>query len=91
MEASEVKITNEEEIVALVEKRGITLDDIREAIAAGETTGKKLYRVDDDNRFLARAMVGKFNVYAEYSPDGDSFTVHTSYAHMVMFVSGDRG
>ena len=85
MDKNEVKICNAQEISGLLDDRGITIEDAQIAIAVGETTGKKLYRADDENLFLVRVVVGKFNIYAEYSPTGESFTLHTAYAHRLMF------
>ncbi|HEX3010754.1 MAG TPA: hypothetical protein VHQ70_01790 [Syntrophomonadaceae bacterium] len=89
MNKEKIMITNLEEISELLDDRGITQADVQEAIAFGEKTGKKFYRCDDENRFLTRAKVGKFNVYAEYSPNGDDFILHTAYAHRLMISSDD--
>jgi glutamate synthase (NADPH) small chain len=89
METNEVKIKNEEGITEVIEKRGITFEDIKEVIAIAETNGRKLYRTDDENRFLAKNRIGNVNVYAEYSPEGDGFLVHTAYAHRVVILSDD--
>ena len=89
MQAKEVKIDNQEELSAIIFKRGINLKDVKEAVAAGENPGIKLYRSDDENRFLARAKVGKWNIYAEYTPKGNVFKVHTAYAHRVMFIKDE--
>jgi hypothetical protein len=89
MEASEIKLSISEELSEIIEKRGIDLEDIKKTIAAGETTGKKLCRVDDEDRFLTKARVGKYNVYAEYKADGDSFMLYSAYSHIIMLVSDD--
>jgi hypothetical protein len=90
MEASNIKLRISEDLSGIIEKRGIKIEDIQETIAAGEATGKKLSRVDDENKFLARARIGKYNVYAEYTPDADGFILNTAYAHIIMLVSDDK-
>ncbi len=90
MEPGEVNIANIDEISQLVDDRGIKLEDVRQAIATGETTALKLYRVDVRDRFLSRAVVGKFNVYAEYSPAGSQFLIYSAYAHRVMLAPCDK-
>jgi hypothetical protein len=91
MKASDVRIDNADEVSQLLDDRGIKPEDVREAIAAGETTGTKLYCADDDNRFLVRAVLGKFNIYVQYSPGQDGFTVHTAYSHRIMLALHDEG
>jgi hypothetical protein len=86
VEAAEIEIANAQEIAELLDERGIKLEDIREAIAAAETRGSKLYRADLKDRFLTRAVAGNFNVYVEYSPAGSEFLVHSVYAHRIMLV-----
>jgi uncharacterized protein YlaI len=90
MNKGQIVITNIEEVFELLNERGITLLDVQEAIAVGELTGRKFYRVDEKTRFLVRAKVGKFNVYAEYSCNEDEYILHTAYAHRVMIAS-DNG
>jgi hypothetical protein len=90
MDANEVKIVNIEEIAELLDERGIRLEDIQEAIAAGETTSQKLSRVDLKERFLARVVVGKFNIYAEYGLAGSGFFVYSAYTHRIMLRPHDR-
>jgi hypothetical protein len=58
-------------------------------IAVAETNGRKIYRTDDENRFLVKVRIENVNVYAEYSPDGDGFFIHTAYLHRIMLLSDD--
>ena len=90
MEAGDVTIANPGDLTGLLEDRGITLDDIKAVIAAAESSGIKYQRVDDETRFLARHLLGKFSVYAEYSAGEDAYKVHTVYCHRVKFVSEDK-
>ena len=90
MEPNEVKIINTDEIAAIIEERGITLDDVREVIARAENTGEKYYHRDDESRFLARARLSNINCYTEYSPEADGFQVYAAFAHRVMLVVDDR-
>lgn len=87
MESKEIKIINLQEIAKLLNDRGITLEDVQEAILSGESTGRKFYRDDDEHRFLVKERIGKFTVYAEYSPNKDAFILQTAYAHRVMIDS----
>ncbi len=84
MGVQEVRIANAQEISRIMDERGIQLEDIKQAIAVGETTGRKFYRADLNDRFLTRAVIGKFNVYAEYSPINEQFIVYSAYAHRIM-------
>lgn len=90
MEADEVKIANIQEIAELLDKRGIRVEDVQEAIAAGENTGRKLYRSDRQDRLLTRAVMGKFNVYVEYTLAGAEFVIYSAYAHRIMLAPYDK-
>lgn len=76
-------------IFQLLDDRGITLEDVQEAINVGERTGRKFYHRHDKNRFLASARLGNFNVYVEYSPTEGGIILHSAYAHRVMIVSDE--
>jgi hypothetical protein len=90
MQANEVQIANVQEIAELLNERGINLEDIQKTIAAGETTGTKLCRTEHNDRFLTREVLGKFNVYVEYSPAGPGFFVYSAYCHRIMLRSYDK-
>ncbi len=61
-------------------ERGISVDNVREVIEHGETTGEKIY-LPAENKFLAKKVIGKATFYTMYSPLEGKFTLHSAYAH----------
>lgn len=90
MEAHDITIINMDEMTDLLEERGITLEDVQLTIAAGENTGTKLYRTDDENRFLAKSRLENLNVYVEYTLEDNGIRLYTAFAHRVMLISEDE-
>ena len=90
MEAHDITIVNMDEMTDLFEERGITLEDVQLTIAAGENSGRKLYRTDDENRFLAKSRLENLNVYVEYALEDDGIRLYTAFAHRVMLISEDE-
>ena len=77
----EVKLEKSAEITALMEKRHIIDDDIRNVIANAEKTGRKLYKQDSDH-FLSKLRIGQTYFYVEYSTAGEStYKIHTVWSH----------
>lgn len=69
-------------VEAIVEERGILVDDIAKVIAEAEATSVKL-KSNSTGRFLARLRLDKVTVYAEYSVESNGITVYDAYSHIV--------
>lgn len=66
---------------AVMEERGVRLEDIQAVIGAAEASGERLYT--KDGRFLAKKRLDNIMAYAEYTLSGDTATVMDTYAHRV--------
>lgn len=69
-------------VEAIIEERGILVDDIAKVIAEAEATSVKL-KSNSTGRFLARLCLDKVTVYAEYSVESNGITVYDAYSHIV--------
>lgn len=69
-------------VEAIIEERGILVDDIAKVIAEAEATSVKL-KSNSTGRFLARLRLDKVTVYAEYSVESNGITVYDAYSHIV--------
>lgn len=69
-------------VEAVIEGRGILVDDIAKVIAEAEATSVKL-KSNSTGRFLARLRLDKVTVYAEYSVESNGITVYDAYSHIV--------
>lgn len=69
-------------VEAVIEERGILVDDIAKVIAEAEATSVKLMS-NSTGRFLARLRLDKVTVYAEYSVESNGITVYDAYSHIV--------
>ena len=76
----EVRLEIADNVRKVMEDRHILADDIRQVIHHAESEGAKLY-VPDSDLSLAKHRIGNATVYAKYSRIGDSYVVHTAYAH----------
>ena len=61
----------------------ISDEQVKMVIHHGETTGEKLYRKNEEERFLAKKRIGDRTIYVEYLPTGkgNMFKIYTVYAH----------
>lgn len=75
---------NVESVVALMEDRGISIEDINTVVAWGEAEGGKLI---DGEKNLAKKRLDKVMVYVEYMADG---TVTDVYSHRVTLVNNEE-
>lgn len=69
-------------VEAVIEERGILVDDIAKVIAEAEATSVKL-KSNSTGRFLAKLRLDKVTVYAEYSFESNGITVYDAYSHIV--------
>ena len=69
-------------VEAVIEERGILVDDIAKVIAEVEATSVKL-KSNSTGRFLAKLRLDKVTVYAEYSVESNGITVYDAYSHIV--------
>lgn len=69
-------------VEAVIEERGILVDDIAKVIAEAEATSVKL-KSNSTGRFLAKLRLDKVTVYAEYSVESNGITVYDAYSHIV--------
>lgn len=75
---------NVESVVALMEDRGISIEDINTVVAWGAAEGGKLI---DGEKNLAKKRLDKVMVYVEYMADG---TVTDVYSHRVTLVNNEE-
>lgn len=73
-----------EGLTDLIEKRGITEDDIRNAIAAAEDN--KTF-ISDGSTIIGKSKAGNMTVYVVYERDGDVLKVQSAYSHRVSLIS----
>lgn len=69
-------------VEAVIEERGILVDDIAKVIAEAEATSVKL-KSNSTGSFLAKLRLDKVTVYAEYSVESNGITVYDAYSHIV--------
>lgn len=74
-----ISITKTDHAKDLMDDIKITDDEIIEVIEYAESEGKKLYK-KDESRFLGKKKIGERTVYVEYSPKGDGFEIHSTWA-----------
>jgi hypothetical protein len=78
--SSDIVIVKDERVTALLDERHILDEDIKQVIAAAESTGVKLYQPDGD-RCLAKLQTENATFYVEYSPAEEGYQIHTAYFH----------
>jgi len=69
-----------EEVRALLEKRMILVEDVRQAVEHAEKTGEKLEQ-PGTGHWLAMWRPSCVTYWVEYSGGAGSFTVHNAYSH----------
>lgn len=80
MSWEEINLEITDEVKQVLEDRHIPVDDIKKVIAQAEAEGKKLFQ-PDSNLFLSKSRLGNYTVYVKYSPQGDTYLVHTAFQH----------
>ena len=78
--SSDIVIAKDERVTELLDERHILDEDIKQVIAAAESTGVKLYHPDDDH-CLAKLQTENATFYVEYSPVAEGYQIHTAYFH----------
>lgn len=86
MSQKNISITVDEELVGLMEERGIKLEDIERVIVQSEEAGDFLYDADED-KYLAKKRFGEFTVYAGYTKLAEMYMLHNAYGHRVQLES----
>jgi len=76
----EIKLQVDEKGKRLMEERHISEDEVKQVIHRAETEGEKLY-LPDENRYLAKLLIGTATFYVEYSIEDGNYIVRTVYAH----------
>lgn len=84
------KIILSESIKTTMEERGIFENDVYSVIDFAANGGTFLYSNDDNTR-LAKKRIGNFTVYAEYSCDGENYSVTNVYSHRVSLTEDMEG
>ena len=87
--ASEIQLIKSDEVAALLERRHIPDDDIKQVISNAEATGDKLFQ-PDGNRYLAKMRLGKITLNVEYSATDGSYTIHTAYSHRMQVLADSK-
>ena len=86
----EPKLLIAADVMEVLEKRFILVEDIRQVIAQAEQTGRKLLN-SETGRTLAYHRLGYVTCWVEYSPASDgAFTIHNAYSHRMEIVEGGR-
>lgn len=80
MTEEEIQLITDDKIKTIMEDRHIIEEDIKKVIALAETDGKKL-RQPDCSRFLANRRLDNYNLYVEYTREGNNFTLLSIYSH----------
>ena len=68
------------DVEALLERRRILLDDVRQVVFQAEQSGMR-FTNPDSGRFLAYYKPVRVTYWVEYAPEGDSFRVFNAYSH----------
>ena len=87
--ASETQITKSDEVAALLERRHIPDDDIRQVISNAEATDDKLFQ-PGGNRYLAKMRLGNITLNVEYSVTDGGYTIHTAYSHRMQILADNK-
>ena len=83
-----IQLVKSDQVAQRMKERHISDNEVKLAIHHGETTGEKLYQMESE-RFLTKLKFSGAVFYVEYSPTGDSFSVHAAYAHLSEIVGGE--
>jgi glutamate synthase (NADPH) small chain len=75
-----MKLNMSEEVVLLMEGRGIKVQDVENVISHAESTGEKFVE-PASGRFLASLRPGRVTYWVEYGTVADGFEVFTAYSH----------
>jgi len=67
------------DVLALMEKRMILVEDVRKVISHAESTGEKI--LSQTGRFVASYRPASVTYWVEYSAQGSGFVVHNAYSH----------
>ena len=86
MSKENISVKVDEELVGLMEERGIKLEDVERVIAQSEEAGDFLYDADED-KYLAKKSFGEFTVYAGYTKEAETYMLSTAYGHRVKMES----
>jgi hypothetical protein len=75
----DVNLEKDDDVIAVLEKRGILDDDIKMVIHNAETTGEKMYK-PEAGECLAKMLIGETSFHVQYLPgDGQNFKIITAF------------
>lgn len=77
-----VKLILDQQIIEIMEERGIQETDIQEVVDAVANGGICLHS-QDGTRILAKKRIGNFTLYVEYNSEGGSCRVLNVYSHRI--------
>jgi glutamate synthase (NADPH) small chain len=84
-----IKLRISPEILALMEKRMILVEDLQQVIDWSERTGSKL-RGKVNGHFLGHYRPANVTYWVEYSPTLEGFKIHNAYSHRMMIVEEEQ-
>lgn len=84
---SNIKLVMDDAVANLIRQRHIGDAEVQMVIQHGESTGEKLYQLDNA-RSLSKHKILNAMYYVEYSPSDKGYVVHTAYAHRSALVEG---
>ncbi len=77
-----MEIVISSEVQKIMDKRGITKEDIEEVIRRAEEN--KTFLIAEDKSILAKHRMENFCPYVSYAKQGDEYVIKTAYAHRVL-------
>jgi hypothetical protein len=78
-----VRLIIPDELRAVMERRGVCEEDLREVISFAESTSDKLMETGT-GRLIAHRRIGNITCWAEYAPEGDAYRVLNAYQHRMV-------
>ena len=73
-------LTIGDDVKAVMEERGVHIEEVKEVIGTAEETGMKL-RNEAGTLSLAKLMIGEIFFYAVYEPQNGGYKVLDAYLH----------
>lgn len=81
MSWEDIDIVMSDSVKQTIEERHISPDELRMVINDVEKEGGiKLY-LPDTNRYLGKKTIGSATYYADYSIEGDKYSINSAYVH----------
>ena len=74
-----INLDKSDEVIAVLEERGILDDDIKMVIHNAETTEEKMYK-PETGECLAKLLIGETTFHVQYTPiDAQNYKIHTCF------------